>query len=656
MNRHESMDGHGDADRYEDPGRYGNADPRGRDDRRGDDDRHGNTVDQIVFRWDADNASGGFGPVAWSRSAEMADAVFRHTGALLRPTGQDTEPALLRLQYGDSVLLVHRSPWRDAGGRASTLCHALVGAAELLDPVTCLGLHAWCWKGSKLPPDVRGTLPTVPGGALWPTAVEGQLVLARTLPRARDELTGAVAEFLRHPEARFTLLDPSGGERAHRVLWGLHGIFGGYVEKGWTFATHDTAETDDVRFVFLSRWAGAPYGNGARRRVNPLERLGDRADEVAHRLVRRHLRDVQEDGGQGYEVSTMLQAVAAERRPGALVDVAERALAALEADARPAVRQVRVPAETADPPPPANPPVSPPLSPPLTPASPASYAHPAPEHEPSDAPSAAPEWPVPRGRSRALRRRVRRPRERRPGRLLDAVSDPYEPVPRDVLAAAPDADVLRALRKPVHYEVLTQLIEEAAERWPSWNRETRTRLCVVLLDRELFLTDRSVALGDPGGDVRAANAASLYRWAIRPLLGDPRIADRLAVLLPRLSTGPLRSARAAVRRIVESDEPRLPEAAWQALLMAAYREGPPVKGRAQPSATPAPAGSPSPVRAEPRTAPHAEPRTPARPAAGHEPHRPHEPHQQAQDGRLILIALSAAFVILLLALIALLAM
>ncbi|MFJ8589343.1 hypothetical protein ACIRD2_32430 [Streptomyces sp. NPDC093595] len=657
----------------------------------------GAALDQIVFRWDtgagagrggASGATGGGttgpGPVAWSPGAEAAEGDLGRAAALLRPTGGDSAPALVRLRYGDGVLLAHRSPWRDADGRTGTLCHALVGPADLLDPATCLGLHGWCWQGSRLPPDVRGPLPPVPGAALRPTAEEGRLLLARTVSRARDELTGAVAEFLRDPGARFTLLDPSGGETACRVLWGLYGIFGDHAGDGWTFATHGTAEPDDLRFVFLGRWAGRPPGGGPRRRTDPLERRADRAEEVARRLVSHHLRDLGEDGRPGRRVSAALGS-AAGRASRPLLEAAEHALALLADGDRPAARPAHPPARD-------RPPVA---------------AGAGPE------PPAAPEWPVPRRGARRWRR-TGGSRGGRPGRLLAAVARPYdpadphapgEPLPREVLGGAPDADLLRALRQPVHYDVLTQLVEEAVERWPAWSRETRTQLCVVLLDQGLFLTDRAVDLGDPDGGVRAANAASLYRWAVRPLLGDPRISDRLAVLLPRLSTGPHRAAQAAVRRIVESDEPRLPEAAWQALLMAAYTAGPPaasqspapppaptpVSASRPPVPTPAPApapvspSQPPPAPVPPTPAPEPPPApvppTPATPAPAPEPPEPvpapqarpresegtapasaapagrregSEDQPGVQDGRFVLAGLGAALVILLVLLFALL--
>ncbi|MFJ8691569.1 hypothetical protein [Streptomyces roseolilacinus] len=495
---------------------------------------HDRLVDQIVFRWDTDNLSGttGFGPVAWSCAPELADAVFRRTAPLLRATGEATAPALLRLEGADQVLLVHRAPWRDPGGRAGTVCHALMGPAAVLDPATCLGLHPWSWEGGDLPlAEVRGGLPPVPEAALLPAADAGQRLLAGGLAGVRRELVGAVAEFLRHPKAGFTLLDPS-GEAAHRVLWGLHGIFGGQVTRRWTFATHDTAESDGLRFVFVSRWTGEASGSGTRRRADPVERCGDRAESVAERLVRHQLREE-------YEVGVALQRAADHHRatrggPPTLLALAEAALSGL-----------------------------PPLDEPSRrPASPPPRKAPAAGHrQTTPVPVVAPEWPVPS----EDRPRVRRwlgggsPQRRGPA----------------------DDELLRDLRAGTGYERLTHLITEVADRWPSWDREQRAALCEVLLERELFVTDRAgVRAAD---DVRAANAASLYRWAVRPLLDDPALAARVTELLPRLSGGPHRAARAAVRQITQSRAPGLPEPAWQALLAAALASRPGPEGPPGPS-------------------------------------------------------------------------
>ncbi|WP_218779496.1 hypothetical protein, partial [Streptomyces sp. NRRL B-24572] len=122
-----------------------------------------------------------------------------------------------------------------------------------------------------------------------------------------------VAELLRHPDDRFTVLDER-GDTACAVLWGLHSMFEAVVDRRWTFATHDTVELPALRFAFVGRWSGAASRNTERRRVDPRERCGDRAEELATRLVRHHLRGVAEGEGGEYAVGSALHTAATARR------------------------------------------------------------------------------------------------------------------------------------------------------------------------------------------------------------------------------------------------------------------------------------------------------------------------------------------------------
>ncbi|MFI9296498.1 hypothetical protein [Streptomyces gardneri] len=310
--------------------------------------RSENEVDQIVFRWDSENASGstGFGPVAWSGPREQAQDLFRISGPMLRASGEETRPALIRLHRRPGVMLIRRTPFTDADGSSSVLCHALVGSPALLEPAVCLGLHAWNWDGADVPylAGVRGRMPVVREEVLVPSTGQGQGELDETLPYVVEELTGAVAEFLRNPDDRFTVLDAR-GSTACPVLWGLHSMFGALIDRRWTFASHDTAELPDLRFVFVGRWSGAASPNTGRRRVDPRERTDDRADETAARLVRHHLRGVEEGGGREYAVGVALHEAASARR-ALLLDTATRALDTLDTQARrggPPPREPRFP-------------------------------------------------------------------------------------------------------------------------------------------------------------------------------------------------------------------------------------------------------------------------------------------------------------------------
>ncbi|MFE0652723.1 hypothetical protein ACFVZH_29530 [Streptomyces sp. NPDC059534] len=322
--------------------------------------RSENEVDQIVFRWDSENPSGstGFGPVAWSGPRDEVEGLFRISGPVLRATGDETRTALIRIQRGAGVMLIRRTPFVDAGGGTSVLCHALVGSSDLLTPATCLGLHAWDWEGAAAvrAAEARGRLPVIPEEALVRAATgRGQWELDRALPDAVGELIGVVAELLRHPTERFTVLDAR-GDTACPVLWGLHGMFGGSTNRRWTFATHDTAELTELRFVFVGRWSGAASRNTDRRRVDPRDRYGDRADAVATGLVRHHLRVLADGDGQEYAVASALHTAASARR-APLLDTAARALDTL--DRRTGDLSDRPPAPTPRKPPPATAPRTP---------------------------------------------------------------------------------------------------------------------------------------------------------------------------------------------------------------------------------------------------------------------------------------------------------
>ncbi|MBB4985129.1 hypothetical protein [Streptomyces nymphaeiformis] len=292
-----------------------------------------NELDQIVFRWDSENLTGntGFGPVAWSGARDETETLFQVSGPVLRAAGEETRPALIRLRRRDYVMLVRRVPFMDADGRTSVLCHALVGAPALLGPAVCLGLHRWDWDGATAAnaTRARGRLPVVPAEAVVPAASRRGLVeLDRLLPYASDELVGAVAEFLRHPDELFTVLDER-GDTACPVLWGLHSMLGALTKRPWTFATHDTLELPSLRFAFVGRWSGAASRNTERRRVDPRERCGDRAEEVAARLVRHHLWELEEKG-RDRVVGRALR-TAATTYGGPLLDAATRAADHLDA-------------------------------------------------------------------------------------------------------------------------------------------------------------------------------------------------------------------------------------------------------------------------------------------------------------------------------------
>ncbi|MDH2391120.1 hypothetical protein QCN29_20460, partial [Streptomyces sp. HNM0663] len=217
---------------------------------------------------------------------------------------------------------------------------------------------------------------------------------------------------------------------------------------------------------------------------------------------------------------------------------------------------------------------------------------PEPVTQPAAAPERSPAWQTPRGEVpvvppewRAPDRPPRRlPRlGRRPRGDLQTLLGGLEAQPRNPSAPASAADeaLVDALREHLPYEATTRLLAEIARRWPSWPHKMRRELCLAVLDLGLLVTDDRP--GCPGDDLRAANAASLYRWAVRPLGGEPQVADGLAELLPRLSRSD-GAGRAAFWQIVEGtrdDDALLDAAVWRTLVTTAHGRPP------RPAASPA---------------------------------------------------------------------
>ncbi|MFJ8077292.1 hypothetical protein ACIQ7Q_26025 [Streptomyces sp. NPDC096176] len=620
--------------------------------------RRAGAVDQIVFRWDGANPLGntGFGPVAWSGERSEVARLFRPISHLLRSAGRDTSPALVRLVSDDSptAMLVHRRPWRGHGGRQDTLCHALYGPEESLDAETCLGLYDWNWEGSGIPVgEVRGALDPVPLAALGESALAGGRQLAGRLAHAAPELTAVAAEVLRNPGGLYTVLDRMGDDGPCCLLWGLYGIFSRALPRAWTFATHDTADSRQLGFMFVSRWPSSPDQDGPRVRTDPWEPPDDRPREVAEQLVRGYLRAVARGDAHEFELADAL--LAALSHPGAardgrmLVAAAEDALASLERRAprerrahpvqpegerhergrpmaerhepgRPVSERAPVdelfggpsassslssygssrgssfdpqpqpfPAARAETP---APPTMPPPPPPPTTGAPRAEA----------LPVVRPTWPEPSGVRRRLPVLGRKPAALGADVLaarLQACRDEREEA--DVLGDAGDTDLLRVLVSEPSYTALTLIVRRIADRWPDWPPAERRQLCRAVLRQDLLLARRAPqAPGDPDEPVRAANAAALYRWAVRPFAAEPDVGEQLAELLPRMYRGDDRVKLATAEQILTGrDDPGITFQVWQELL----RRSPASSGRLQaPPEQPPPTQSASrmPGRQDPR--------------------------------------------------------
>ncbi|MFE3827804.1 hypothetical protein [Streptomyces sp. NPDC059092] len=127
----------------------------------------------------------------------------------------------------------------------------------------------------------------------------------------------------------------------------------------------------------------------------------------------------------------------------------------------------------------------------------------------------------------------------------------------------------------LHYAAVTALVGEIATRYAEWPRGRRQELCEAVLKRELFVGDRPwpASVGLPSRETRAANAAALYGWTVRPLAGAEPVKARLLELLPRLSRDAIGAGRAAVEQILEGEKaPGLGKEVWLAIVRAGWRD------------------------------------------------------------------------------------
>ncbi|MFI9226900.1 hypothetical protein [Streptomyces rimosus] len=272
-------------------------------------------VHQIVFRWDADHAVGGagVGPVAWSGNRDGLKPLYRRIAPLLRVPDETARESLARVELPAeagaerSVLLLRRIPDRDRGGRPSTCSHALLGSASVLTPGRCLGLHDWRWEGSGINlREAEGrTLDCVPARTLWAAADRTAPALTERTGRFPEELTAVLAERLRRPRRRLSVLDHTGGEGPVPVLWGLRQLVGPALPDSWSFATHDTRDGGPFRYVFVPRWPKTATQDQQLTRLDPARAVrgtsggegpddgppdhGDQARDAAQRLVEHYL-------------------------------------------------------------------------------------------------------------------------------------------------------------------------------------------------------------------------------------------------------------------------------------------------------------------------------------------------------------------------------
>ncbi|MFF2613270.1 hypothetical protein [Kitasatospora sp. NPDC058046] len=505
-------------------------------------------VDQIVFRWQGNQGrrSAGLTAAAWSCPEEDAEELGQELAPFLRVDGAPC-PSVVRTRLRDDrAALVQRWPTADPGGRPNTAAHVLVGPTGLLGPRTCLALRDWTWSGQEFAEQAHGGQPRLAMADLEATVVPAWADTLALLPDVRDTLTAATAALLRHPQCRLSLRSdalPGWPEqnRSGVVVAGLLQIFGLWLGRPWTFATHDMTDRHDLLATWVSDWSTDGGRQRARYRVDPRRPEDDRAHELAARLVGRCLAAVERGpGGAGLpELKDGL-------RDGASLPAEERLrrlARVLDTNRRPESRDPgEGPGDDGG----------------------SVYTEPRP---PSAAPS-PPEPPAPSPASGRLHAVLRNPRP-----------DPAEAEELDGwIRRLTGREALLLLREEdLSYRATTELLCHLHRGRGHRNAEAAAALCTEVLRQRLYLFR---AGPDQGGGSRADDgelsrrSVWVFAWAVSPYVRE----ERHAAALDRWLTGLLVSSSALETELLrglvpppggpspEGLPPDLPPVLWQRLL------------------------------------------------------------------------------------------
>jgi hypothetical protein len=269
-------------------------------------------VDQVVFRWTGNRSARGAGisAVAYSCGAAEARDLADALAPVLRVGRGDGRTSYARVRNGGRAVVLRRTSEPDAQGRDCTMCHALVGPAELLRTQYCLGLGDR-WPLGERDGAAPGPLPVVELGGLDAEVGAARHRLLRAVPLVARPLESLVAQLLRAPTGRVSAkagelaaavaaappdVRAAAGEdppdAALLVLWGLSDIFDDWLRGpyGWTYATYDSVDDYPYRVVFVSDWRGSAEVDPHRKRIDLTDPGPDAAAFLARGLVSRYLR------------------------------------------------------------------------------------------------------------------------------------------------------------------------------------------------------------------------------------------------------------------------------------------------------------------------------------------------------------------------------
>ncbi|MFD8002170.1 hypothetical protein [Streptomyces mirabilis] len=634
----------------------------------------GGSVHQIVFRWDGNQGRQGTGmkAVAHSCPAERAEELGRELGPLLWVSGTaaSRQSVVRTLSRDGDVMLVQRWPTTDRGGRPSTISHVLIGDPGTLKIRQCLGLSYGGWGSRESAEKASGRLRVIECAQLDAVARKRLPAMLELLPAVKHALILVAAEWLRDPAQRVSLLAEEKGqpgwpdpETVPVAYLGLFLLFGRWLGQEWTFATHDTVDTHQLRLTCVPHWEPDAGGAGPLARVTGRRVTPRFEHKAAARLVD-HLLDhllahpdaaagvpqlVDElAGGAGLEWARrrvlLHEILSTDRRTGTRTDApAPRSAEPSpigEGDEGGEGYEDRERAETTPPPrlpkPYAypdphldpRPDVYPDPRPDVYPdPHPDSYADPYPDTYAAPAPEDSPPTAPPRPLRTPVQAPVRTPPHEAYGLhedLLDHRRGNH--MQRSLLAARlrtlPDDVLLGELRSAdLPPESVELLLDELGneQRLQERRPEMRHDLCAEVLHNGLYFTPYGQGPEPASRTAMVTRAADLFTWAVAPLAREERYLRDLRELLHRMTRDSHPTGGNWLRQSIiapaNGEVPDLPPVLWQQILRDVLSRGERAPSASQsPSAPQPPSASQSPYTVPaPTTAPEGPSSTPPRP-------------------------------------------
>jgi hypothetical protein len=607
-------------------------------------------VHQVVFRWDGNQGRQGTGmkAVAHSCSAGRAEELGRELGPLLWVSGTaaSRQSVVRTLSRDGDVMLVQRWPTTDRGGRPSTISHVLIGDPGTLKTRQCLGLSYGGWGSRESAEKASGRQRVIECAQLDAVARKRLPAMLELLPAVKRALILVAAEWLRDPAQRVSLLAEEKGqpgwpdqEAVPVAYLGLFLLFGPWLGQEWTFATHDTVDTHQLRLTCVPRWepdagGAGPLARVMGRRVTPqfehkaAARLVDHLLDhlLAHPEAAPGVPQLVEELAGGAELEwtrrrvLLNEILSTDRRTGTRTDA-------------PAPRSVepgpvgegdedQERAETT----PARPPKPYAYPDPYLDPHPDSYSDPYPDAY-GDPHSNAYTDPAPAGSPpagsppavpvRPLRTPVQTPVQTPAHEAYGLHGDLRDHrrgnhMQRGLLAARlrtlPDELLLGELRSAdLPAESVELLLDELGNdhRVQERRPEMRHDLCAEVLHNGLYFTPYGQGPEPVSRTAMVTRAADLFTWAVAPLARDERYLRDLRELLHRMTRDSHPTGGNWLRQSIiapaNGQAPDLPPVLWQQILRDVLSRGERVPSAPQaPYAVPAPTTAPEPSSTPPR--------------------------------------------------------